>query len=159
MANLALPRRSYAFLLAGLLVAGSSGAATGVGVARATVLPSPLSAAVTLYVRTAPGDLCTAGCAAAPLTTGPTGIWSPVARASPVTLDQDGIAQFTMFGDTASNYVVRLNDAAYGAWPDRIGTPIVLEPTLSRGGRLSIIVGLAPSDLLAGAFQVVINFN
>jgi hypothetical protein len=103
--------------------------------------------------------LCTAGCAAAPPTTAPAAIWPPAARASQVTLDQDGIAQFTMFGDTASNYIVRLNDAAYGAWPDRIGTPIVLEPTLGRGGRLSIIVGLAPSAVLAGAFQVVINFT
>ena len=64
-----------------------------------------------------------------------------------------------MLGDTASNYVVRLNEAAYGGWHDRIGTPIVLEPTLGRGDRLSIVVGLAPSRMFADAFQVVINYN
>lgn len=153
MVILALPRRSYALLLAGVLSTGGSGAATSVGVAGATVLPSPLSAAVTLYVRTAPGYLCTDSCAAAPLTT------APAARTSQVSLDQDGTVQFTIFGETASNYIVRLDDAAFGGWADRIGPPIVLEPTLNRGGRLSIIVGLAPSDVLAGAFRVVINYN
>lgn len=155
MLSLALPRRrSCAVLLACVLFTGTSGAATGVGGASATVLPSSLSAAVTLYVRTASSRLCTAVCAALPA-----GPWPAVARMTPVTLDQDGMAQFTMFGDTTSNYVVRLNDAMYGDWPDRIGTPIVLEPTLSRGGRLTIMIGQAPSTLFAGAFQVVINYN
>lgn len=130
-------------LLACVLFTGTSGAATGVGGASATVLPSSLSAAVTLYIRTASGRLCTAGCAATAA-----GPWPPYARTTPVALDQDGIAQFTMFGDTTSNYVVRLNDAVYGDWPDRIGTPIVLEPTLSQGGRLTIMVGQAPFELV-----------
>lgn len=155
MLNVALPRwRSCAVLLACALFAGHSDAATGVGVASAKVLPSPLSAAVALYVRTGPMHVCSNRCA-----TTPAGTWQPLTRTTPVTLDQDGIAQFSMFGDTTSNYVVRLNDAVYGDWPDRIGTPIVLEPTLSREGRLSIMVGQAPSSLFAGAFQVVINYN
>jgi hypothetical protein len=158
MLKLARPRlRSYAALLAAcVLFHGPCGAATGVtaAIASATVLASPLSASVRLFVRTAPAHLCTAVCLAAPA-----GTSTAVAGAIPVNLDQDGIAQFTMFGDTTSNYVVRLNDSAYGAWPDRIGTPIVLEPTLSREGRLSIVVGRAPSRVFAGAFQVVINYN
>lgn len=152
MLNLARPRlRLRAVLLAACaLFNGPSGAAShdATGVASATVLASPLSASVRLFVRSAPGHLCTARCPAA-----------PVFGAPLVYLDQDGIAQFSMFGDTTSNYVVRLNDPAYGAWPDRIGTPIVLEPTLSREGRLSIVVGRAPSSVFAGAFQVVINYN
>ena len=155
MLTLVLPRRRpCAVLLACALFTCNSGAATGVGVASAKVLPSPLSAAVALYVRTGPVHLCSNGCSAAP-----TGTWPPAAKTTPVTLDRDGIAQFSMFGDTTANYVVRLNDAVYGNWPDRIGTPIVLEPTLSREGRLSIMVGQAPSSLFAGAFQVVINYN
>lgn len=160
MLKLAVPRlRFCAVLLACAVLMANSGAATGVGVASATALPSTLSASVALYVRTAPVPLCSRDCAAGPLATAPAGMSPPVARPAPVNMDQDGIAQFTMFGDTASNYIVRLNDAAYGAWPDRIGTPIVLEPTLTPGGRLSIVIALAPSSAFADAFQVVINYN
>lgn len=155
MAHPALPRRrACAVLLACAMVTGGSTAANGVGIASATVLPSPLSATVTLYVRTAPGPLCTGSCAGAPA-----GTLTTVARTTPVALDPDGIAQFTLFGDTASNYVVRLNETVYGNWTDRIATPIVLEPALSRGGRLSIVVGKAPSGVIADAFQVVVNYN
>jgi hypothetical protein len=146
--------RRGATLLAFAVLTGNCGAASSVGSASATVLPSILSASVTLYVRTAPGPLCSAGCAAVQA-----GLPPPAARAAPVNMDQDGIAQFTMFGDTASNYVVRLSDAAYGAWPDRTGSPIVLEPTLSPAGRLSIVIALAPASTAADAFQVVVNYN
>jgi hypothetical protein len=153
-----LPWRHVA-VLACALFAGHSGAATGVGRAQATVLPSILSASVALYVRTAPGPLCTGDCPAAPLMARMAGASQLSTRTAPVSMDPDGVAQFTMFGATASNYIVRLSDAASGAWQDRIGSPIILEPTLGQGGGLSIIIGLAPSGTVADAFQVVINYN
>lgn len=137
-----------------LFYAGICSAATNVGVVSATVMPSPLSASVALYVRTARAASSMTGYVAAP-----GDAWSAAAKPTSVNLEQDGTAQFTMFGDTASNYAVRLNDAAYVAWPDRMGFPIVLEPTLNRGGRLSIVVSRAPSSMFADEFQVVINYN
>jgi hypothetical protein len=136
---------------------GNSGAATGVGVASATVLPSNLSASVALFVRTASGASCTGGCTG-PLVVAPVR-WPPLAAKPPMVRMEDGIAQFTMFGDTVSNYVVRLNDAAYGTGPGRMESPIFLEPTLTPGGRLSIVITLSPGSTSADAFQVVINYN
>jgi hypothetical protein len=72
---------------------------------------------------------------------------------------EGGVAQFTMFGETASNYVVRLDAAARGAWPGRKDSPILLEPTLTPAGRLAIVITLAPASTSADAFQVVINYN
>lgn len=145
-------------LLACAVLTGNCGAASGVGVAGATVLPSALSASVALFVRTAPGPLCGAGCGPAVRLMGPA-VPAQAAGAAPVSMGQDGIAQFTLFGETASNYIVRLSAAAYGAWPGRAGSPIILEPTLSPGGRLSIVIALAPSSTDVDAFQVVINYN
>jgi hypothetical protein len=159
MTNRAGPRkRQCAVLLACALLMGNSGAATGVGVASATVLPSNLSASVALFVRTAPAAWCTGGCATGPLVTAPARL-PPLAAKAPLLRMEDGIVQFTMFGDTVSNYVVRLNDPAYGGWPGQSESPIMLEPTLTPGGRLSIVITLAPGRTSADAFQVVINYN
>jgi hypothetical protein len=135
-----------AIVLAGASFASGGGAATAVGLASAKVLPSTLSASVALYTRTASSQVCSANCSVR------------AERPAPVSMGDDGVAQFTMFGDTTSNYVVRLSDAASGARPDQ-DAPIVLEPTLMAGGRLSIIIALAPATTDTDAFEVVINYN
>lgn len=123
-------------------------AATATGIAGATVTASPLSAAVALYVRPSHDGGCVADCAAAGSAEGA------------VALGRDGIAQFSMYGDTTSNYVVQISDAALrSAWSGWNGMPITLEPMPLRGGGVSIVIGSAPSSVLADAFQVVINFN
>jgi hypothetical protein len=147
IAPASLRKRQCAVLLACALSLDSSGAATAVGGASATVMPSNLSASVALYVRTAPAPL-----AAEPAQ------WPPTARAPLVSME-GGVAQFTLFGDTASNYVVRLDAAARDAWPGRVDSPIFLQPTLMPAGRLAIVITLAPATTSADAFQVVINYN
>lgn len=157
MMNLLSPRlRPCAPLLACALFAQDCAGATATGAASATVLPSNLSSAVVLYVRTVPQAACIAGCAAAVAQPDPV-MWPPAVRLVGVSLD--GVAQFTMFGTTASNYVVQLNTAAYGAWLDRTGAPITLEPTLIADGRLSILIAPATAGTLADSFRVVINYN
>jgi hypothetical protein len=154
IAPASLRKRQCAVLLACALSLDNSGAATAVGGASATVLPSTLSASVALYVRTAP--LCSGGCAARQPEPSQ---WPPAAARTPLVSMEGGVAQFTMFGETASNYVVRLDAAARGAWPGRMDSPILLEPTLTPAGRLAIVITLAPATTSADAFQVVINYN
>ncbi|MDB5933468.1 MAG: hypothetical protein JWQ01_812 [Massilia sp.] len=137
-----------AIVLAGASFAGACGAATSVGVATAKVLPSMLSASVALYTRTAPSQLCSADCAG-----------MRTDRPASVSIGEDGVAQFTLFGETTSNYIVRLSDAAWGARPRAADAPIILEPTLTPGGRVSIVIALAPAYPVTNAFQVVINYN
>ncbi len=136
-----------ALLLAGAAAAAVCGATTAVGQASAKVLPSTLSASVALYTRTAPIRSCGADCTAAPL----------AERSASVSMGSDGVAQFTMFGDTTSNYIVRFSGAGWGARPGDV--PIVLEPTLTGGGGVSIVIALAPATTDSDAFQVVINYN
>lgn len=159
MMNLLSPwLRPCATLLACALFAPDCAGATATGAASATVLPSNLSSAVVLYVRTVPRAACIAGCAAAVAPPAP-GVWPPTARLVGVSLD--GVAQFTMFGATASTYVVQLNAAAYSAWLDRTSAPITLEPTLTADGRLSILIApaTATAGALADSFQVVVYYN
>lgn len=135
-----------ALLLAGALLTSHCHAASGVGVASARVLPSTLTASVALYLRTG----CGANCGAAPQ--GPAS-WQTALRPAMVSMSLDGVAQFTLFGETASNYVVRFSA------PDGAGAPILLEPMLTPRGGVSIVVALAPGSTDTDAFQVVINYN
>lgn len=132
-----------AVLLACALLTGTCAAATGVGVASAKVLPATLSASVALYMRTS----CRTNCGVEPKAAPPT------VREATVSMNDDGVAQFTMFGETSSNYVVRLSTFSSP------GSPILLEPTLTSGGRLSIVIAMAPASTGTDAFQVVINYN
>ena len=146
-------------LLTCVVLTVNSNAATGVGVASATVLPSTLSASIALYVNTAPSLVRSSGSSFYDMANAPAGFWPPEFKPTAVTMDQDGIAQFTMFDNTATNYVVRLSDSAYSVWPNGANMPVVLEPALTPGGRLSIVVALAPSGTFANAFQVFLNYN
>lgn len=150
------PLPPCALLLSFALFAQDCAGAPATGVASATVLPSTLSPSIALYVRTAPRPACFGNCAAAPASAG---VWPPAARL--VGLSQDGVAQFSMSGATASTYVVQFDAAAYGARPDGGSAPITLEPTLSADGRLSVLIApvrawaRTPGD----AFRVVVNYN
>lgn len=148
--------RPCALLLSFALFAQDCAGASAAGAASATVLPSTLSPSIALYVRNAPRAACFGSCAAAPA---PAGVWPPAARL--VGVSQDGIAQFSVSGASASTYVVQFDVAAYGTWGDRGGAPITLEPTLTADGRLSILI--ASSTALAGTpgagFRVVVNYN
>lgn len=148
-----LRKRRCAVLLGCALMLDNGHAATAVGGASATVLPSNLSASVALYVRTAPAPACGEECRAEPAQ------WSPASPRTSLVSMEDGVAQFTLFGEKASNYVVRLDAAARNAWPGRVDSPIFLEPTLTPAGRLAIVITLAPASTSADAFQVVINYN
>lgn len=157
MTNLASPRQC-ALLLSVALCAQDCAGATASGIASATVLPSTLSPSIALYVLTAPRAACYGVCAGAPA---PAGAWPPAARL--LGSSQDGVAQFSMSGATASTYVVQFDASAYGPWSDRDIAPITLEPLLSADGRLSVLIAAARATATArmpgDALRVVVNYN
>ncbi|MDO9219247.1 MAG: hypothetical protein Q7U14_18400, partial [Lacisediminimonas sp.] len=161
-------------------------AASAVGVANATVIAtpssvSPINISIALpSINTRPPTPSGSTPTTAALIGGAADGSSDTVTVAGISVANGGTGStvsFSIAGDTTSAYVVELgqaqsggarpdgatqaNTAAGGAGSSGSGTSslIVSSQPLSGSGRLAIVLSQAPSDLIAGAISLSVNYN